>query len=134
MATILAAAIQDVFGTKPILVDGLDGIYEVSLNGNVIYTNQSQCSSGFPANEEIFLEVSKYKDPLPGKEDYSNSNTSKNLNVIQNPDIIPTDCGCSSINVETVSTKDISCCPSPIDESKNNVDSADKSCCGKVKK
>ena len=44
-------------------MEGHDGIFEVAINGNVVYTNQSVCSK-LPENEEIFREIHKYKDPL----------------------------------------------------------------------
>jgi hypothetical protein len=48
-------------------VGGHDGIYEVVVNGAVLYTNQGK-SGQLPWTEEILPKFLKYKDPLPGKE------------------------------------------------------------------
>lgn len=66
MASSLAAAIHEKFGVTPKLVDGHNGIYEVTANGKVLYTNHGKCGQ-LPTNEQILIEFRKYKDPLPGK-------------------------------------------------------------------
>jgi len=63
----LAAAIEKKFGYTAKLKGGHNGIYEVTINGNVVYTNQGKCSQ-FPTNEEIIGDIRKYKDPLPGED------------------------------------------------------------------
>lgn len=67
MASGLAARIKDIFGITPQLVEGHNGIYEVSINGKVIVTNQGKCA-GVPTENEILSVVRKYISPLPGKE------------------------------------------------------------------
>jgi len=67
MASGLAARIKDIFGIDSRLVEGHNGIYEVSINGDVVVTNQEKCS-GLPAENDILSTVRKYRNPLPGKE------------------------------------------------------------------
>lgn len=67
MASGLAARIKDIFGIAPRLVEGHNGIYETSLNGQVVATNQGKCS-GIPGDDEILQEIRKHTRPLPGKE------------------------------------------------------------------
>jgi hypothetical protein len=67
MATGLAARIKDIFGITAQLVDGHNGIYETSINGQVVVTNQGKCG-GISSDEAILQEIRKYRSPLPGKE------------------------------------------------------------------
>ncbi len=67
MASGLAASIKEIFGITPKLVEGHDGIYEISLNGNVIATNQGKCT-GVPNEDQILSAVRTCISPLPGKE------------------------------------------------------------------
>lgn len=67
MASSLAARIEAIFGVTPQLVDGHNGIYAVSINGEVVVTNQGKCA-GTPTEDEILSEVSKHTNPIPGKE------------------------------------------------------------------
>jgi hypothetical protein len=67
MASGLAARIKDIFGIAPQLVEGHNGIYEISINGKVVVTNQGKCS-GIPSDEAILQEIRKCQSPLPGKE------------------------------------------------------------------
>jgi len=60
----LGDAIKNKFGITARLKEGHHGIYEVSLNGKVVYTNQSECGK-FPEHEAIFEKILKYGDP-PG--------------------------------------------------------------------
>jgi len=133
MASSLAASIQKVFGISPELVDGHNGIYEVAVNGNVIYSTKSTCSTGFPADQEIFQGISMYLKPLisleevtfskENLEDFSapycdlpsqSSDKSEKLNVIQNVNLKTSGCGCSSQG----------------DENLIDVESTSNSCCG----
>ena len=66
-AASLAAAIKDNFGITATLKEGHGGIYEITVNDDLIYSNQ-EWGGQFPENAMIFQEISKYKDPLPGKE------------------------------------------------------------------
>lgn len=76
MATSLAAAIKNEFGLIAELNEGHNGIYEVAINGNIVYTNQEQAVQ-FPTDEEIFQEIRQYKAPLPekGQEEYPTETT-----------------------------------------------------------
>jgi hypothetical protein len=44
MATSLAASIKDHYEIEPVLLKGHDGIFEVLINGDKVYTNNSECS------------------------------------------------------------------------------------------
>jgi hypothetical protein len=67
MASSLAARIKDIFGVASQLVEGHNGIYEVSIDGRAIVTNQGKCSAMAP-EDEILSAVRKSLSPLPGKE------------------------------------------------------------------
>lgn len=49
MATSLVAALHAVSDTPITLVGGHDGIYEIAVDGDLIYANQGSCAQGFPA-------------------------------------------------------------------------------------
>jgi hypothetical protein len=51
----LQAAIKDKFGITATLKEGAAGIFEVSIDGEVAYTNQE--TFRFPTNEEIFAKI-----------------------------------------------------------------------------
>lgn len=67
MASGLAARIKDIFGITPQLVEGHNGIYDISINGQVVVTNQGKCA-GLPSEDQILAVVRKHLPPLPGKE------------------------------------------------------------------
>jgi len=67
MASGLAARIKEIFGITPQLLEGHNGIYEVSINTQVIVTNRGACTK-MPTENEILTVVGKYIGPLPGKE------------------------------------------------------------------
>ncbi len=67
LASSLAAVIKKKFGITAKLIEGHNGIYKVTINSNVVYTNQGKCSQ-LPRNEVILGEIRKYKDLLPGEE------------------------------------------------------------------
>jgi hypothetical protein len=48
------------------LIEGHDGIYEVTLDKNVIYSNQKSCRN-VPTIPAILQEIGKHIPPLPGK-------------------------------------------------------------------
>ncbi len=52
MASSLAAAIKDKLGITAKLKKGHAGIFEVAIDGKVLYTNRNVCGS-FPGEEEI---------------------------------------------------------------------------------
>jgi Rdx family protein len=55
----LQAAIKDKYGITAHLLEGMGGIFEVSIDGRVVYTNET--TYRFPSNEEIFAEVDAAK-------------------------------------------------------------------------
>ena len=57
----------DTFGVRPQLIEGHNGIFEVLLNDQVIYTNQSACSR-VPTIPEVLQEIGRRLKPLSGKE------------------------------------------------------------------
>ena len=59
MATSLAATIESTFNIKTRLNKGHDGIYEVSVDGKIAYSNKSQCGRAFPSNTQIIEQISK---------------------------------------------------------------------------
>ena len=67
MASSLVARIKEIFGITPQLVGGHNGIYEVTINGQVLVTNRGKCNR-IPTDEEILQEIRKRRSPLPGKE------------------------------------------------------------------
>lgn len=67
MAAGLAARIEEIFGVAPQLVEGHNGIYEVTSNGQVVATNQGKCT-GVPGENDILSVIRKSINPLPGKE------------------------------------------------------------------
>lgn len=60
MATSLVAAIESAFEIKSTLIEGHNGIYEVKINDQVVYSNQSQCKEGSPGPEQIVDEIGRY--------------------------------------------------------------------------
>lgn len=66
MASSLVAEIRKKFGITAKLKEGHEGIYEVTINGNVFYTNQGACGQ-LPTNEEILQVIRKYRAPLLGE-------------------------------------------------------------------
>jgi hypothetical protein len=63
MAAGLATAIENKFGLKAELIQGHDGIYEIAVNGKLVYSNQA-CDHA-PVEEEVFAEISRYQNPRP---------------------------------------------------------------------
>jgi selT/selW/selH-like putative selenoprotein len=51
----LQAAIKDKYGIIARLREGAGGIFEVSINGSTVYSNQE--TYRFPENEEIFAKI-----------------------------------------------------------------------------
>jgi len=137
MASSLVAAIQREFGVTANLKEGHNGIYEVTVNGNLIYSNQSTCASGFPTNEDIFQGIGKYKEPLPAQEQVAGTNNEESTAPFCN---LPaptqektyklTSCGCLTDTTESVPTDNSGCCTPSTGESAKNEQSASSSCCG----
>ena len=51
----MQAAIKDKYGITAQLREGAGGIFEVSINGSMAYSNQE--TYRFPENEEIFTKI-----------------------------------------------------------------------------
>ena len=62
----LADAIKNTFGITVNLIQGHNGIYEVSVNSDIIYTNRGKCSR-LPTTGEVLKEIGNFKAPLPGE-------------------------------------------------------------------
>ena len=58
-ASSLQAAIKDKYGMTPSLREGAGGIFEVSIDGSTVYSNQE--TYRFPENEEIFAKIDAAK-------------------------------------------------------------------------
>jgi predicted Rdx family selenoprotein len=98
----LAADIENKFGVVPKLIGGHNAIFDVAVNGSVVYTNNKQCGQ-FPTHEQIFEEVRKYKDPV--SEEHQAENVHKKVSIAP-------------------------CCPSPSDGGSNGCDpSSSDNCC-----
>lgn len=63
----MAAAIKNKFGITAKLIEGHNGIYEVAVNGDMIFANQGKCNQR-PKEEQIFEEIQKYITPLPAED------------------------------------------------------------------
>jgi selT/selW/selH-like putative selenoprotein len=55
----LQAAIKSRYGITPKLREGIGGIFEVFLNGESVYSNQT--TYRFPSDEEIFEKIDALK-------------------------------------------------------------------------
>jgi selT/selW/selH-like putative selenoprotein len=55
----LQAAIKDKYGITARLREGAGGIFEVSIDGRTVYSNQE--TYRFPENEEIFAKIDAAK-------------------------------------------------------------------------
>ena len=51
----MQAAIKDKYGISAELREGVGGIFEVSIDGRTVYSNQE--TYRFPENEEIFAKI-----------------------------------------------------------------------------
>lgn len=81
LASSLAASIKNKFGINAGLKQGHNGIYQVAVNGNVIYSNQGKCSQR-PNEEDILLEIQKYTEPTPQEKEIEESqSTQKDLDI-----------------------------------------------------
>jgi hypothetical protein len=58
VATSLVASIKDHYEIEPVLVIGHDGIFEVLINGDKVYTNNSECSV-LPKPIEILEKINE---------------------------------------------------------------------------
>jgi len=55
----LQAAIKNKYGISAVLKEGYGGIFEVSINDAVVYTNET--TYRFPTDEEIFEKIDATK-------------------------------------------------------------------------
>ena len=58
-ASSLQAAIKEKYGISAELREGAGGIFEVSIDGSTVYSNQE--TYRFPENEEIFAKIDATK-------------------------------------------------------------------------
>ena len=58
-ASSLQAAIKTKYGLTAVLKEGHSGIFEVSINDDVVYTNET--TFRFPTDEEIFEKIDAAK-------------------------------------------------------------------------
>ena len=61
MASSLAAAIKDKLGITAKLKKGHGGIFEVAIDGKVLYTNRNVCGS-FPTEDDILRKTKEYSE------------------------------------------------------------------------
>jgi len=123
MATSLVAAIKTAFGIDAELIEGHDGIYEVSAAGQVVYSNSSACKTGFPEHREIIESIAGATGLTPTTEAQGLGGNSaqelacpfpradegagvKKMNVLEAFNTV-TDCGCGA---------DASCCDADEEE------------------
>lgn len=92
MATSLAATIESAFDVKVTLVEGHNGIYEVSIGNEVLYTNGGQCSQGFPSHEQIIEQIGQFIGEAPKQ---STQASVTNPQPMLNPSDSSSDCGCA---------------------------------------
>lgn len=62
----MAAAITKKFGLNAELIVGHNGIYEVAVKNEVIFTNQGSCRK-FPSDNEVLGKILKHYPLLPGE-------------------------------------------------------------------
>jgi len=126
MATSLVAAIESALDLDVALIEGHDGIYEVSVDNEVVYTNMSQCSQGFPSSEQIVERIGQFIGvkpkhlaspesqptqeqgaacPLPSQ---SPGNTTTDKKPAFNLAFTQSDCGCGSL--DSIPSSDAGCC------------------------
>jgi len=55
----LQAAIKTKYGITALLKEGHSGVFEVSINDDVVYTNET--TYRFPTDEEIFTKIDEAK-------------------------------------------------------------------------
>lgn len=60
MASSLEAAVKKEFDVRVNLKEGHDGIFEVAINDQTVYSNLKECGR-FPEDEEIFQKIREYE-------------------------------------------------------------------------
>lgn len=71
MAASLASAIENQFGITAELSEGHNGIYEVAIDGNIVYTNKEVCGQ-LPENEQIIQQIRDHRSALPQQDAMEN--------------------------------------------------------------
>ena len=66
MATSLAAAIKDKLGITANMKEGHGGIFEVAIDGKVLYTNSNKCGN-LPQNEDTLRMIEEHKTTGKGR-------------------------------------------------------------------
>ena len=87
MAAGLADMIRKDFGMSPTLREGHDGIFEIRMDGNVVYSNASRCGR-LPEPPEVrrSLVESGAKSPGKGREVLSDEGIFRGLSCPLTPD------------------------------------------------
>ncbi|MGB2988387.1 MAG: Rdx family protein, partial [Candidatus Zixiibacteriota bacterium] len=75
----MAVAVEKEFGIVANLKEGHGGIFEVALNGRVVFSNLEE--GRFPENEEIFQKIREYQ----GSPDKSTSSARRDDQDAQTP-------------------------------------------------
>lgn len=126
MAVSLAASIKNAFGFTADLVEGHNGIFEVAIGGQVLYTNQKECGR-LPENEEILQKIREHLGYPP--QDMSHAYQA-GQGTEKNKIDVGAGCGCSVISTMAPPSRREECC-SPLDNVSG--DSAGPSCCSPVR-
>ncbi|MBU8934282.1 MAG: hypothetical protein KOO62_09775 [candidate division Zixibacteria bacterium] len=110
----MAATIESAFDVKVTLVKGHNGIFEVSTNNDVLYSNNSQCSQAFPSDDQIIEQIGQFIGLKPKRDMLSEPQSKQG----QNPhNILPNKNTDSSITeplpiiIQTESNLDCGCGP-----------------------
>lgn len=126
MAASLAAAIKNAFGFTADLLEGHNGIFEVAIGGQVVYTNQKECGR-LPENEEILQKLQEHLG-------YPPQNRSHTYQAGQGTETNRTEagagCGCSGISTMALPSRRENCC-SPLDNVSG--EGAGSPCCSPVR-
>jgi hypothetical protein len=77
MATSLAASIESAFNLRAGLIEGHDGIYEVSVENEIVYSNFSQCKQGGFSAEQIVEEIGQFIGVKPKQIEPSDSDANQ---------------------------------------------------------
>lgn len=126
MATSLAAVIKNAFGFTADLLEGHNGIFEVAIGGQVVYTNHKECGR-LPENEEILLKIREHLGyPLQDRHHIYQGGQGMETNRTE----AGTGCGYAGISTMTLPSKREDCC-SPLDNVSG--ESAGPSCCSPVR-
>ena len=114
MVTSLAAAIESTLDLKVELIEGHDGIYEVSVDNEVVYTNMGQCSQGFPKDGQIVEQIGRLIGVTPDSR------------VSSSP--VETNGGCECGSGDSVLSSGTECCVPSVGKPTEEEDST-SSCC-----